>query len=155
MHFKLIIALIEDAYTDDVMDAARKAGADVAARGFKGLKTNIMMFDAEKPYIHMPGFNGPSWPELNYDHRVRDALVAEMGAFRRGAGPGVGLHLDLNFNFKTEGYIRMAQALEQFDLTWLEIDSYDPDALATIRRDRKSTRLNSSHMSESRMPSSA
>lgn len=27
MHFKLIIALIEDAYTDDVMDAARKAGA--------------------------------------------------------------------------------------------------------------------------------
>ena len=29
------------------------------------------------------------------------------------------------------------------------------DNLATVKRDRKSTRLNSSHMSESRMPSSA
>jgi L-alanine-DL-glutamate epimerase-like enolase superfamily enzyme len=44
------------------------------------------------------------------------------------------LHLDLNFNFKTEGYIRLAQALEPFALVWLEIDSYDPAALATIRR---------------------
>ncbi len=60
--------------------------------------------------------------------------TAELAAFRSGAGPGVGLHLDLNFNFKTEGYIRLAQALEPFDLVWLEIDSYDPAALATIRR---------------------
>ena len=57
--------------------------------------------------------------------------------WRRSApapGRGVGLHVDLNFNFKTEGYIRLAQALEPFDLVWLEIDSYDPAALATIRR---------------------
>lgn len=60
--------------------------------------------------------------------------MAEMEAFRRGAGPSVGLHVDLNFNFKTEGYIRMAQALEPFSLVWAEIDSYDPAALATIRR---------------------
>lgn len=124
------------------LDDVEKAGADVRARGFKGLKTNIMMFDAEKPYIHMPGFNGPGWPELNFDHKIQEALVAQMGAFRRGAGPDMGMHLDLNFNFKTEGYIRMAQALEQFDLTWLEIDSYDPAALATIRRSSR-TRIGS------------
>ena len=111
-----------------------RAGAEVARRGFKGLKTNIMRFDTEKPYIHMPGFNGGGWPELNFDPAVQDALVAEMTAFRQGAGPGVGLHVDLNFNFKTEGYIRLAQAMEPFDLVWLEIDSYDPAALATIRR---------------------
>lgn len=111
-----------------------KAGAEVARRGFKGLKTNIMRFDAETPYIHMPGFNGPGWPELNHDRAVEAALVAEMDAFRKGAGPTVGLHVDLNFNFKTEGYIRMAQALEPFGLVWAEIDSYDPAALATIRR---------------------
>ena len=46
----------------------------------------------------------------------------------------MGLHLDLNFNFKTEGYIRLAQALEEFELVWLEVDSYNPEALATIRR---------------------
>jgi galactonate dehydratase len=48
-----------------------------------------------------------------------DAITAELEAFRRGAGPAAGLHLDLNFNFKTEGYIRLAQALEPFDLVWL------------------------------------
>ncbi len=111
-----------------------RAGAEVAERGFKGLKTNIMRFDVDPPVIHMPGFNGPGWPECNIDKPLIDALRAELSAFRRGAGPGVGLHLDLNFNFKTEGYIRLAQALEEFDLVWLEIDTYNPEALATIRR---------------------
>lgn len=111
-----------------------RAGAEVARRGFKGLKTNIMRFDADPPYIHMPGFNGSGWPALNIDRALVDAVVAELTAFRAGAGPRVGLHLDLNFNFKTEGYIRLAQALEPFDLVWLEVDSYDPAALATIRR---------------------
>jgi L-alanine-DL-glutamate epimerase-like enolase superfamily enzyme len=111
-----------------------RAGAEVAERGFKGLKTNIMRFDLDPPVIHMPGFNGPGWPECNIDKPLIDALRAELGAFRRGAGPGVGLHLDLNFNFKTEGYIRLAQALEEFELVWLEVDSYNPEALATIRR---------------------
>jgi galactonate dehydratase len=111
-----------------------RAGAEVAQRGFKGLKTNIFRFDTDPPSVHMPGFNGPGWPALNIDRAQVDGLVAQMAAFRAGAGPGVGLHLDLNFNFKTEGYIRLAQAMEQFELVWLEIDSYDPAALATIRR---------------------
>ena len=116
------------------LDDVERAGAEVARRGFKGLKTNIIRFDGPEPYIHMPGFNGPGWPELNIGRDLVDGLVAQMTAFRNGAGPRVGLHLDLNFNFKTEGYIRLAQALEPFDLVWLEIDSYDPAALATIRR---------------------
>ena len=120
-----------------------RAGAEVARRGFKGLKTNMMRFDTEKPYNHMPGFNGSGWPELNCDAALVDAVVAEMTAFRKGAGNRVGLHVDLNFNFKTEGYIRMAQALEPFDLIWAEIDSYDPAALATIRRSTR-TRIASS-----------
>ncbi len=111
-----------------------RAGAEVAERGFKGLKTNIMRFDLDPPAIHMPGFTGAGSPENNIDRPIVDALRAEMAAFRRGAGPGVGLHVDLNFNFRTEGYIRLVQALEEFDLVWAEIDSYDPDALATIRR---------------------
>ncbi len=116
------------------LDDVERAGAEVARRGFKGLKTNIFRFDGPEPYVHMPGFNGPGWPELNISRDLVDGLVAQMTAFRNGAGPHVGLHLDLNFNFKTEGYIRLAQALEPFDLVWLEIDSYDPGALATIRR---------------------
>jgi L-alanine-DL-glutamate epimerase-like enolase superfamily enzyme len=124
------------------LEDVERAGAEVARRGFKGLKTNIFRFDGGEPYVHMPGFNGPGWPALNIDRDIVDGLVAQMAAFRKGAGPHVGLHLDLNFNFKTEGYIRLAQALEPFDLVWLEIDSYDPAALATIRRSAR-TRIES------------
>ncbi len=108
-------------------------GAEVARRGFKGLKTNIMRL-GDRPSLHMPGFNAPFAPGLVPDRRLIEDLVAQMAAFRQGAGPEVALHLDLNFNFRTEGYIRIAQAMEPFDLAWLEIDSYDPAALATIRR---------------------
>ncbi len=115
------------------LDDVAAQGAEVARRGFKGLKTNIMRL-GEHPGLHMPGFNAPFAPERVPDRRLIADLVAQMAAFRRGAGPDVGLHLDLNFNFRTEGYIRIAQAMEEFDLAWLEIDSYDPAALATIRR---------------------
>ena len=54
----------------------------------------------------MPGFSAsPGWPELNAGSRVIDALRRRLGALREGAGPDVGIHLDLDldFNFKTEG----------------------------------------------------
>jgi L-alanine-DL-glutamate epimerase-like enolase superfamily enzyme len=116
------------------LDDVAAQGAEVAARGFKGLKTNIMRFDGPEPGLHMPGFNAPFAPDLPVDRGLIEGLRAQMAAFARGAGPEVGLHLDLNFNFRTEGYIRIAQALEEFDLAWLEVDSYDPAALAEIRR---------------------
>jgi galactonate dehydratase len=116
---------------DDIVRHAQ----EVADAGFKGLKTNPMRFDGPKPYVHMPGFNGsPGHPELNISKDIVDAVVDQMAAFREGAGPRMNLHLDLNFNYKTEGYIRLAQAMEQFDLFWLEMDTYDAAALATIRR---------------------
>jgi len=78
--------------------------------------------------------NPPGFPELNVDHRIVDAAVAQLEAFRRGAGGDVGLHLDTNFNYKIDGYIKLARALEPLDLVWLEIDLYDPAGLALIRR---------------------
>lgn len=109
-------------------------GAEVARRGFNGLKCNIMRFGGDTPSLHMPGFNAPFAPDLPVDTALVGGLVEQIAAFRQGAGQGVGLHLDLNFNFRTEGYIRIAQAMEPFDLVWLEVDSYDPAALAMIRR---------------------
>ncbi len=111
---------------------------EVAAAGYKGLKTNPFRFDLDPPMVHMPGFNGsPGHPELNTSKSLIAGIVDQMEAFREGGGPDMNLHLDLNFNYKTEGYIRIAQALEPLDLFWLEIDSYDPAALALIRRSSK------------------
>ncbi len=93
------------------LDDIVRLGEEVARKGFKGLKTNIIRFDAATPYIHGPGTNAaPGYPELNIDSHIVEAAVKQMEAFRRGGGPHMGLHLDTNFNYKTEGYIRLARA---------------------------------------------
>jgi galactonate dehydratase len=117
------------------LDDLVRLGEEVSGRGFKALKTNVIRFDGPRPYIHGPGTNAaPGYPELNIDSHIIEAAVKQLEALRSGAGPYVGLHLDTNFNYKTEGYVRLARALEPLDLTWLEIDTYDPAALALIRR---------------------
>ncbi|HVC50431.1 MAG TPA: mandelate racemase/muconate lactonizing enzyme family protein [Stellaceae bacterium] len=116
---------------DDIV----RLGAEVKAKGFRGLKTNLIRFDRDRPYTYGPGTgNPPGFPELNVDGAIVDAAVDQLSAFREGAGKGVGLHLDTNFNYKTDGYIKLARALEPLDLVWLEIDLYDPAGLSLIRR---------------------
>ncbi len=116
------------------LDDLARLGAEIARKGFRALKTNIFLFDEQPPRLYMPGFGrGASHPELNPDRRILAAIAAELKALRDGAGPEMGIHLDLNFNFRTEGYLKAARAAEPFDLAWLEIDSYDPRALAFIR----------------------
>jgi len=39
----------------------------------------------------------------------------------------------VNFNARTEGFLQIIRALEDFDLFWLELDYNNPDALASIR----------------------
>jgi L-alanine-DL-glutamate epimerase-like enolase superfamily enzyme len=117
------------------LDQVARLGAEVAQRGFKALKTNIFRFDGAAPELYMPGFTrSPGYPELNLEPRTLNAIRAQLRAFRDGAGPDIGILLDLNFNFKTEGYIRIARAAEPFNLFWLEIDIYDPQALRDIRQ---------------------
>ena len=115
------------------LDDVERLGAEVAERGFRGLKTNMFLLD-EAPRLHMPGFGrSPGWPELNATPAVISALRAQLEAFRRGAGNHTGIHLDLNFNFKPEGYRQVMCALDDLNLTWFEIDMYDAQALARLR----------------------
>jgi L-alanine-DL-glutamate epimerase-like enolase superfamily enzyme len=114
------------------LDGIRKMGEEVSLRGFKALKTNIFLPGENAP-IYMPGFK-PTWaPECNVDRKLIQACVAQMTAFREGAGEDVDIILDLNYNFKTEGYIQVARALEEMGLLWVEMDSYDPKALRQIK----------------------
>ncbi len=116
-------------------DDVAALGAEVRRRGFKALKTNILPFDGEKLVGFGPGFGRtPGHPELNADRATLRAVHDTLSAFREGAGPEMGLHLDVNYHFKTEGNLKVAKAVEPFDLTWLEIDTWDPASLALIRR---------------------
>jgi galactonate dehydratase len=116
-------------------DDVAALGAEVKRRGFKALKTNILAFDGEKLTSFAPGFGRtPGHPELNADRATLRAVHDTLAAFRQGAGPDMGIHLDVNYHFKTEGNLKVAKAVEPFDLTWLEIDTWDPASLALIRR---------------------
>ena len=115
------------------LEDLRKLGRDVKDAGYKGLKTNIFTF-AETPILEMQGFGRDSgWPELNVDKHITNGLIKQIDALRSGAGDGMGIHLDLNFNFKTEGYLQITRALDELKLTWFEIDLYHPEGLRRIR----------------------
>ena len=117
---------------DDLKAAAREA----RERGFKALKTNVLLFDAKGGRQFAPGMAGAGagHPELNLDDDVLAALIDQLAALREGAGKGVRLLLDLNFNYKPEGLRRIAKAVEPFDLLWLEMDLFEPKALSLIRQ---------------------
>jgi galactonate dehydratase len=117
------------------LDDVVAAGQEVVARGYTGLKTNVFMLGKD-PYLHSPGFarRGPNFPDLNAERPVLLALREQLAAFRQGAGPDVDILVDLNFNFKTEGFLKVARAIEPFDIFWVEIDTRDPRALAYLRQ---------------------
>jgi len=63
-----------------------------------------------------------------------DALIAQLTALREGGGAKLRIAIDVNFNYKAEGFRRIARKVEPFDLMWLEMDMYEPEALAFIRQ---------------------
>src|SRR5207237_1300039 len=60
-------------------------------------------------------------------------LRKHLEIMREAAGPDVDILLDLNFNAKTEGFLKILREIEDLDLFWVEIDTLDPQALAHIR----------------------
>src|SRR5271157_151491 len=116
------------------LDGVKALGAEVRDKGFTALKTNIFLYEGGKPHAWRPGFGVPFLPELNVDKHVLRNLRTHLAAIREGAGPDVDLLLDLNFNAKTEGYLKILKAIADFDMFWVEIDSYSPAALGFIRR---------------------
>ena len=117
-------------------------GREVKDAGFKALKCNMYRFGTNS-YVHSPGFanraNVPGAPELNADRSLLKDLEKQMSALRQGAGEDVDILLDMNFNFKTEGYLRVIRALREFDLFWYELDVFNPEALAYIRQQSNET----------------
>ena len=112
-------------------------GAEVRERGFSALKTKIMRFGthADSASVHMPGFAPVgAGPALNATLEILSDVEGLISAFRAGAGPDVEIILDANFNFRTEGFIRVARVLERHNVRWLEADVLHPATLATIRR---------------------
>jgi L-alanine-DL-glutamate epimerase-like enolase superfamily enzyme len=108
-------------------------GREVVAKGYTALKTNVLIL-GDNPRGHVPGFaRGEGFPALNADRYVIDSARELLAAFREGAGAQMDILVDLNFNYKTEGFLKLARAMEPYDLFWVEIDTRDAGALHYIR----------------------
>lgn len=116
------------------LDGVKAIGAEVREKKFSAMKTNIFVYTDGKPQGWRPGFGAPFQPEINVDRNVLRNLCMHLEAIRDGAGPDVDLLLDLNFNAKTEGYLKILRAIEKMDMFWVEIDTFNPQALGYIRR---------------------
>ncbi|MFN0313706.1 MAG: mandelate racemase/muconate lactonizing enzyme family protein [Burkholderiales bacterium] len=115
-------------------------GKEVVARGFTALKTNIVI-PGEPATCFFPGFaTGINSTDGAPTVEILDAIERLIGTFRDAVGPQVGLCLDLNYNFRTEGVLRIGKLLEQFNMQWMEYDNWDADALLQIKQST-STRL--------------
>ena len=115
-------------------DDVKKFGEEIKASGFKAIKTNPGFLDGENSFVYMPGFaKSAGGPELNADRKVLEGIENWIGTLRESVGEKIDIILDLNYNFKTEGYIKIGRMLEKYNLLWLEIDSYDPGALRQIK----------------------
>ena len=93
-----------------------------------------MVIPGEPATVYFPGFaSGINTTDGAPSVEILDAIDKLIGTFRDAVGPKVGLCLDLNYNFRTEGVLRIAKAVEPFDLQWLEYDNWDPRALLQIK----------------------
>ena len=116
------------------LDDVVAAGREVVSKGYTALKTNIFLLD-ENPRLHIPGFSlAEEFPQLNAERSVLRSMWEQLEAFREGAGPQMDILVDLNFNFKTEGFLKMARAMEPYDLLWVEMDTLSPRRSATSGR---------------------
>jgi len=95
MHFKLIIAFVEDSKTDRVMDAARSAGATGATiisnargEGLKQTKTFLgLSLETQRDVLLF----------LVEEHLCRHILeeISEIGEFDTGPGSGIAFQIDV------------------------------------------------------------
>jgi L-alanine-DL-glutamate epimerase-like enolase superfamily enzyme len=111
-----------------------KLALEVRERGFSALKTNIFSLEDQPIPPHVLANPAGDLPPV-----MRRGAEHIVGTFRQVLGPDVGIALDVAFTFKLGGAIKLAQALEAYELMWLETETFDPAALRLIRESTRTT----------------
>lgn len=108
-------------------------GREVVQRGFTALKTNIVI-PGEPASTYFPGFARGHTTDGVVTLEVLDQIDKLIGAFSAGVGSQVQVALDLNYNFRPEGVVKIGRLLERFNMQWIEYDTWDPRALLQVKQ---------------------
>jgi len=116
MHFKLIIAMVEDDKSDAVLDAAREAGATGATvlnqargEGIQPQKTFLgLNLEARRDVLLL----------LVEEHRSRRILerIADVGGFDSSPGSGIAFQIDVEDAVGVRHQMRSLSKLVEEDL---------------------------------------
>lgn len=121
----------------ETTDDLRRLAEEVMERGYTAIKTNLFPLtdrpDASPRLDRFTNSVGDAPPAV-----IRNAETI-VGTFREAFGPDIGIALDVAFTFKLGGAIKLARALEPYDLMWLETETLDPEALRLIRESTSTT----------------
>jgi L-alanine-DL-glutamate epimerase-like enolase superfamily enzyme len=118
-------------YKVETTDDLRRLSEEVLARGYTAIKTNLFpLKDRPDAVARMTRFSASTGDCPMSAIRNAEAVV---GTFREALGPDVGIALDVAFNYKLGGAIKLAQALEPYDMMWLETETFNADALQVVR----------------------
>ena len=113
-------------------DDVYNLGKEVKRRGFTALKTNVLL-PGENATFGGGSFGGARTTDQIAPKWLIPHIETLIGTFRDAVGDDIDINLDLNFHFKTEACLRIAKALEKFELLWLEIDMYEFESLKQIK----------------------
>jgi galactonate dehydratase len=114
----------------------RELAAEAKRRGYTAVKTNLFPLADRPDAVPVDIRKGDAGSLPAASRRNAEAIV---GTLREELGPDVGIALDVAFRFKLGGAIKLAQALEPYDLMWLEVETFDPVALRLIRDATRTT----------------
>jgi galactonate dehydratase len=121
----------------ETTDDLRALAEEVKARGFTAIKTNLFALK-DRPDARPLDYHTTEHPG-HLPATTRRNAEAIVGAFREALGPDIDIALDVAFRFKLGGAIKLAQALEPYNLMWLETETFDPRALRLIRESTRTT----------------
>jgi galactonate dehydratase len=105
------------------------------AKEVVGLGFDAIKFDVDETEA---GFRNDRWnwhasgPEIDW-------MVERVGSVRDAVGPNVDLAIDMHGRYDTASGIAVAQAMEQFNLLWLE-EPVPPENVSAMREVKRSTR---------------
>jgi len=127
---------------DHTPESYAERAREVASSGFTAIKFDL---DNQNPFT-IDASEDPSLRRSWYEpfNRTigsveREWMVSIVAAVRDAVGPEVGVAMDCHWKYGVNDAIKLAQALERFDLLWLE-DPVPPENIEAQRHVTHSTR---------------